>query len=99
MHEIADAADAAWALKPLASDFALVLFAIGLINAALLSAAILPLTATYKNTDLLGHKACPESCFHTCESTECSSRSRCIFQLGKLRVFSFTPPQSGVRLW
>lgn len=43
IHEITDAAEAAVALKPLAGRFASVLFAVGLVNAALLSAAILPL--------------------------------------------------------
>jgi NRAMP (natural resistance-associated macrophage protein)-like metal ion transporter len=56
-HNIADAADAATALKPLAGPFASVLFAIGLINAALLSAAILPLATTYNICEGLGFES------------------------------------------
>jgi len=53
-HEITDAAEAATALKPLAGHFASWLFAIGLVNAALLSAAILPLATAYNICEGLG---------------------------------------------
>ncbi|HLJ86283.1 MAG TPA: Nramp family divalent metal transporter [Candidatus Angelobacter sp.] len=53
-HDISDAAQAAVALKPLAGDFASLLFAIGLVNAALLSAAILPLATAYNICEGLG---------------------------------------------
>ena len=53
-RDIADAADAAIALKPLAGPFASVLFAARLVNAALLSAAILPLATTYNICEGLG---------------------------------------------
>jgi Mn2+/Fe2+ NRAMP family transporter len=56
-HNIADAADAAVALKPLAGRFASVLFAVGLVNAALLSAAILPLATTYNICEGLGFES------------------------------------------
>ena len=46
IHNISDAADAAAALKPLAGQWAFLL-AIGLVNASLLSAAILPLATAY----------------------------------------------------
>ena len=42
VRNISDATEAAIALRPLAGDFAYLLFALGLVNAALLSAAILP---------------------------------------------------------
>jgi Mn2+/Fe2+ NRAMP family transporter len=45
-RDITDAADAAVALVPLVGRFASALFAVGLLNAALLSAAILPLATT-----------------------------------------------------
>jgi Mn2+/Fe2+ NRAMP family transporter len=45
-RDITDAADAALALAPLVGRFASALFAVGLLNAALLSAAILPLATT-----------------------------------------------------
>ena len=56
-RNIADAADAATALKPLAGQFASLLFAVGLVNAALLSAAILPLATTYNICEGLGFES------------------------------------------
>ena len=53
-RNINDAADAAAALRPLAGDFAYILFAIGLINASMLSAAILPLATAYNLCEGLG---------------------------------------------
>ncbi|HET9181613.1 MAG TPA: Nramp family divalent metal transporter [Candidatus Angelobacter sp.] len=53
-HEITDAAQAAVALKPLVGRFAALLFAVGLVNAALLSAAILPLATAYNICEGLG---------------------------------------------
>ena len=57
IHDINDAADAAAALKPLAGNFAAMLFAVGLVNAALLSAAILPLATTYNICEGLGFES------------------------------------------
>jgi Mn2+/Fe2+ NRAMP family transporter len=54
IHNISDAADAAAALKPLAGQWAFLLFAIGLVNASLLSAAILPLATAYNICEGLG---------------------------------------------
>jgi Mn2+/Fe2+ NRAMP family transporter len=54
IHDIKDAADAAVALAPLAGRFASLLFAVGLLNAALLSAAILPLATAYNVAEGLG---------------------------------------------
>jgi len=53
-HNINDAADAALALKPLAGRWASLLFAVGLVNAAMLSAAILPLATAYNICEGLG---------------------------------------------
>src|SRR6185503_3637113 len=53
-HNITDAAEAAVALKPLVGHFASLLFAVGLVNAALLSAAILPLATAYNICEGLG---------------------------------------------
>src|ERR1700739_4682395 len=53
-HNISDAADAAVALKPLAGKWASLLFAVGLVNAAMLSAAILPLATAYNICEGLG---------------------------------------------
>ncbi len=56
-RNISDAADAAVALRPLAGDFAYLLFAVGLVNAALLSAAILPLATAYNICEGLGFES------------------------------------------
>ena len=55
--EITDVAQAAVALKPFAGKFASVLFAVGLINASLLSAAILPLATSYNICEGLGFES------------------------------------------
>ena len=46
-HDIRYAADAAQALRPLAGDYAYILFAVGLFNASLFAASILPLSTAY----------------------------------------------------
>ena len=56
-HDIADAADAARALEPFAGRFAALLFAVGLVNASLMSAAILPLATTYNVCEGLGFES------------------------------------------
>ena len=55
--EINDAAEAAQALRPFAGQFASALFALGLVNAALLSAAILPLATAYNVCEGLGFES------------------------------------------
>src|SRR5579875_2251470 len=55
--EMTDFAEAAVALKPLAGRFASMLFAVGLINASLLSAAILPLATSYNICEGLGFES------------------------------------------
>jgi Mn2+/Fe2+ NRAMP family transporter len=57
IRDIMDAADAAVALAPLAGRFASLLFAVGLLNAALLSAAILPLATAYNVAEGLGFES------------------------------------------
>src|SRR6202158_1847155 len=52
--EIRDAADAAQALRPLAGDWAYILFALGLFNASLFAASILPLSTPYTVCEALG---------------------------------------------
>jgi NRAMP (natural resistance-associated macrophage protein)-like metal ion transporter len=54
---INSAADAAGALKPLADDLASTLFGVGLIGAALLAAAILPLSTAYSVSEFTGAEA------------------------------------------
>ena len=54
MRNIAVPSDAADAMKPLAGDFAFVLFAAGLFNASLFAASILPLSTAYTVCEGLG---------------------------------------------
>jgi len=56
-REISDVAEAALALAPFAGRFASVLFAAGLVNASLMSAAILPLATTYNICEGLGFES------------------------------------------
>jgi Mn2+/Fe2+ NRAMP family transporter len=56
-HDITDVAQAATALAPFAGKFAAILFAVGLVNAALLSAAILPLATSYNICEGLGFES------------------------------------------
>ena len=55
--EINDASDAARALEPLAGDTAATLFGLGFLGAALLAAAIVPLSTAYSISETLGRKA------------------------------------------
>ena len=61
--EITDVGQAALALKPFAGQFAALLFAVGLINASLLSAAILPLATAYNVCEGLGFESGVEKRF------------------------------------
>jgi NRAMP (natural resistance-associated macrophage protein)-like metal ion transporter len=54
VRDIRDAADAAQALRPLAGDWAYLLFALGLFNASLFAASILPLSTAYTVCEGLG---------------------------------------------
>ncbi len=51
---IASASDAAQALRPLAGEYASLLFAIGLLNASVFSAAVLPLSTAYVVCEAFG---------------------------------------------
>jgi Mn2+/Fe2+ NRAMP family transporter len=53
-HTVTSAADAAKALAPFAGRYAEVLFAVGLLGASLLAAAILPVTAAYVIAETFG---------------------------------------------
>jgi Mn2+/Fe2+ NRAMP family transporter len=55
--EITDVGQAALALAPFAGKFAAMLFAIGLVNASLLSAAVLPLATAYNICEGLGFES------------------------------------------
>jgi len=56
-HDIRDAADAAQALRPLAGDYAYILFSLGLFNASLFAASILPLSTAYTVCEGLGFES------------------------------------------
>jgi NRAMP (natural resistance-associated macrophage protein)-like metal ion transporter len=54
---VTDAADAAQSLKPLGGDYAFILFAVGLLNASLFAASILPLSTAYTVCEALGFES------------------------------------------
>jgi NRAMP (natural resistance-associated macrophage protein)-like metal ion transporter len=56
-HNIRDAAEAAQALQPLAGQYAHILFALGLLNASLFAASILPLSTAYTVCEGLGFES------------------------------------------
>ncbi len=56
-RQIRDAADAAQALKPLAGNYAYILFAAGLFNASLFAASILPISTAYTVCEGLGFES------------------------------------------
>ncbi|MBV8053320.1 MAG: Nramp family divalent metal transporter [Acidobacteriaceae bacterium] len=56
-HNISDAKDAAQALHPLAGDYAYILFALGLFNASLFAASILPLSTAYTVCEGMGFES------------------------------------------
>ena len=57
VHEIDNAGTAAQALKPLAGKWASALFALGLLNASLFAASILPLSTSYVICEALGFES------------------------------------------
>ncbi len=57
MRNIEDPSDAAQAMKPLAGDYAFILFAAGLFNASLFAASILPLSTAYTVCEGLGFES------------------------------------------
>ena len=56
-HNVTSAKDAAEALKPLADKYAYILFAMGLFNASLFAASILPLSTAYTVCEGLGFES------------------------------------------
>jgi Mn2+/Fe2+ NRAMP family transporter len=57
MRNIGVPSDAAGAMKPLAGDFAFILFAAGLFNASLFAASILPLSTAYTVCEGMGFES------------------------------------------
>ena len=62
--EVRDAADAAQALRPLAGEYAYLLFAAGLFNASLFAASILPISTAYAVCEGLGFESGLDKKFH-----------------------------------
>jgi Mn2+/Fe2+ NRAMP family transporter len=62
--EIRDAADAARALRPLAGEYAYLLFSAGLFNASLFAASILPISTAYTVCEGLGFESGLDKKFH-----------------------------------
>jgi NRAMP (natural resistance-associated macrophage protein)-like metal ion transporter len=57
LRQIRDAADAAQSLRPLAGEYAYILFAAGLFNASLFAASILPISTAYTVCEGLGFES------------------------------------------
>jgi len=57
LRDIREPADAAVALRPLAGDYAYILFSLGLFNASLFAASILPLSTAYTVCEGLGFES------------------------------------------
>ncbi len=64
LTDIKDASDAAQALRPLAGEYAYLLFAAGLFNASLFAASILPISTAYAVCEGLGFEAGLDKKFH-----------------------------------
>ena len=63
-HNIANASDAAQALRPFAGEYAYLLFAAGLFNASLFAASILPISTAYAVCEGLGFESGLDKKFH-----------------------------------
>lgn len=64
IYEVKGAADAAQALRPLAGEYAYLLFAAGLFNASLFAASILPISTAYAVCEGLGLESGLDKRFH-----------------------------------
>jgi NRAMP (natural resistance-associated macrophage protein)-like metal ion transporter len=64
IRHISDPSDAAGAMKPLAGQYAFILFAAGLFNASLFAASILPLSTAYTVCEGLGFESGLDKSFH-----------------------------------
>ena len=63
-HNISNASDAAQALRPLAGEYAYLLFAGGLFNASLFAASILPISTAYAVCEGMGFESGLDKKFH-----------------------------------
>ncbi len=103
---INDAADAARALVPFAGRFAGILFAVGLVNASLMSAAILPLATAYNICEGLGFESGVDRSFSQAKIfygiytglIACGAAFVLIPRLPLLKVFVFSQVANGILL-
>jgi Mn2+/Fe2+ NRAMP family transporter len=63
-HQVTSGAEAAQALRPLAGEYAYLLFALGLFNASLFAASILPISTAYAVCEGLGFESGLDKKFH-----------------------------------
>lgn len=94
---INDAKDAAIALKPLAGDYASLLFAFGLFNASIFAASILPLATAYYVCEALGFEAGVDKTFK--EAPQFYSLYTIIIILGAMTILIPNAPLVPIMLW
>lgn len=94
---INDAKDAAIALRPLAGQYASVLFAFGLFNASIFAATILPLATAYYVCEALGFEAGVDKSFQ--EAPQFYSLYTTIIVLGAIIILIPSAPLVMIMLW
>lgn len=94
---INDAKDAAIALRPLAGQYASILFAFGLFNASIFAATILPLATAYYVCEALGFEAGVDKSFH--EAPQFYTLYTMIIILGAMIILIPSAPLVIIMLW
>ncbi|MDR3542343.1 MAG: Nramp family divalent metal transporter [Desulfosporosinus sp.] len=94
---INDAKDAAIALKPLAGQYASILFAFGLFNASIFAATILPLATAYYVCEALGFEAGVDKSFQ--EAPQFYTLYTIIIILGAMIILIPNAPLVLIMLW
>lgn len=94
---INNAKDAAIALRPLAGQYASILFAFGLFNASIFSAAILPLATAYYVSEALGFEAGVDKTFK--EAPQFYILYTIIIIMGALIILIPNAPLVPIMLW
>ena len=94
---INDAKDAAIALRPLAGEYASILFAFGLFNASIFAATILPLATAYYICEALGFEAGVDKTFK--EAPQFYTLYTLIILLGVIIILIPNAPLVSIMLW
>lgn len=94
---INDAKDAAIALRPLAGQYASILFAFGLFNASIFAATILPLATAYYVCEALGYEAGVDKSFR--EAPQFYTLYTMIIILGAMIILIPNAPLVLIMLW